>query len=192
LSQVPPSTAVGQISPDGQFRWDGTQWVPLPRGAREPTPWTRPQQLAAAGFFALSALYTLITSIVFINHDSMVRVMQAQGNLPAGTNIDQVVSIALFFALAFVVVIVIVWLVAALGSYLGWRWIFWVDLVLFAFGGLGALLNLGNIARPQTQQIPVWGLVVGELFDIASAALFVWLLIGVIRYGPWAMKRLGA
>jgi hypothetical protein len=26
-----PSAAIGQVSADGQFRWDGAQWVPIPR-----------------------------------------------------------------------------------------------------------------------------------------------------------------
>lgn len=188
---MPPSTAVGQVSPDGQFRWDGVQWVPIPRGAREPTPWTRPMQLATAGFFVLEAIYSLVTSVIFINHDAMVRVMQAQGSLPEGTNVDQVVSIALVFAWFFIILFLILWLVAALGSYLGWRWMFWVDLVLFGFGTIGALTNLGNFASPGRTEIPIWGIVISEVFGVASAALFVWLLIGVIRYGPWAMKRPG-
>src|SRR6267378_7388608 len=81
-----PSAAVGQVSADGQFRWDGQQWVPIPRGAREPTPWTRPMQLATAGFFAVQALLSILTSAVYINHDNMLRVMQAQGSLPQGTD----------------------------------------------------------------------------------------------------------
>jgi hypothetical protein len=32
---------------------------------------------------------------------------------------------------------------------------------------------------------------ISELFSIASLALFVWMLIGVIRFGPWAMKKPG-
>lgn len=191
LSQNPPTVAVGQVSPDGQFRWDGAQWVPIPRGARERTPWTRPMQLAAAAFFGLEAVYSLISSAIFINHDTMLRVMQSQGNLPPSTNVDQVVSIALFAAWAFIIVFVILWLIAALGSYLGWRWMFWVDLVLFGFGTIGALTNLGNFARPNATEVPLWGIAVSEVFGIASAALFVWLLIGIIRYGPWAMKRVG-
>ena len=73
LSQSPPpqNIAVGQVSPDGQFRWDGQQWVPIPRGAREPTSWTRPMQLAAAGLFAVDALFTLISSFFFINRDAL-------------------------------------------------------------------------------------------------------------------------
>lgn len=148
-------------------------------------------QLASAGLLAGSAIFSLITTFVFINHDSMLRVMQAQGSLPAGTNVDQVVSIALFVAYAVVILIVAAYLVAALGSYLGWRWMFWVVLVLFGFGTIGALTNLGNFGRPSMNEVPSWAIAVNEVFYVASAALFVWLLIGVITRGPWAMKKPG-
>lgn len=149
-------------------------------------------QMAAAAFFVIEAIYSLFTSLIFINHDSMVRVLQAQNNLPAGTDVNQIANLSLFFAWAFVVVFLILWLVAALGSYLGWRWMFWVDLVLFGFGGIGALTNLANLANPDRSQVPVWGLAISEVFGVVSAALFVWLLVGLITRGPWAMKRPGS
>ena len=192
MSQSPPSSiAVGQVSPDGQFRWDGVQWVPIPKGAREPTSWTRPTQLATAGFFAVTVIYTLASTALFINHDSMLRVMQAQGNLPEGTNVEQLVGFAVFAAWAFVVFLSALWAVAAVGSYLGWRWIFWADLVLLGFGAIGAILNLGNFANSSGTELPVWGLVISELLDLASAALLVWFIVGLVRSGPWAMKRPG-
>ena len=38
MDPVPSTQASGQISADGQFRWDGQQWVPLAAGYREPIP----------------------------------------------------------------------------------------------------------------------------------------------------------
>jgi hypothetical protein len=188
-----PSTAVGQISADGQFRWDGQQWVPIPLGEREPTPWTRPMQLAVAGFFVLETLFSILTSALFINHDSMQRVMQAQGtSIPAGTDLNTIISISIVLAWVVVAVLGVIDLVAALGSYLGWRWMFWVALVLLAFGAIGAVTNLNTFAHPQSSPVPTWGVAIGELLSIASLALFIWLLIGAIRFGPWAMKKPGA
>jgi hypothetical protein len=191
LSQS-PSTAVGQVSADGQFRWDGMQWVPIPRGVREPTAWTRPLQLATAGLFIAQAVYSAIVSVIFINPTSMRRVLEAQGtSVPQGTDIDTVVGVSVFFALAVVIGISILELVAAVGSYLGWRWMFWVALVLFGLSGIGALTNIPTLLRPETSPIPLWGAVFSELFAIASLGLFVWMLIAVIKFGPWAMKKPG-
>ena len=187
-----PSAAVGQVSADGQFRWDGQQWVPIPRGEREPTPWTRPMQLAVAAYFVVTTLFSVLTSALFINHDSMLRVMQAQGTqIPAGTSVDSIVSISIVFAWVVIAIIGVIELVAALGSYLGWRWMFWVVLVLCAFGAIGAVTNLGTFARPQSSPVPTWGVAISEVLSIVGLGLFIWLLIGAIRYGPWAMKKPG-
>ena len=187
------STAAGQVSADGQFRWDGAQWVPIPRGEREPTPWTRPMQLAAAGLFGFEAVYSVATSVLFINHDTMLRAMQAQGTqIPRGTDVDAIVNTGIAVAIGFVVFVAILELVAAAGSFLGWRWMFWAALVLFGLGGLGALTNLGTFARPDTSPIPVGAVAVSELLSLASLGLFVWMLAGLIKFGPWAMKKPGA
>jgi len=68
---------------------------------------------------------------------------------------------------------------------------FWVALVLFALGVIGGLTNLAYFARPETSPVPTWAVIVQELFSLLSAALFVWLLVAAIRFGPWAMKRPG-
>ena len=188
-----PSAAVGQVSADGQFRWDGQQWVPIPQGQREPTPWTRPMQLSVAAFFVLEAVFSIVTSAIFINHDSILRVMQAQGTqIPQGSDINTLISVSIFIAWAVVIVIAALELLGAVGSYLGWRWVFWVVLVLNGFGAIGAISNLRTFSNPSLSALPTWSIAISELFSIASAALFVWMLIGVIRYGPWAMKKPGA
>lgn len=185
-------SASGQISADGQFQWDGQQWVPLARNYRVPTPWTRPMQLAAAGLFAISALGSLISTFVFVNHDSMLRAVRAQGTqVPAGTDIDTIVNFAIGVTYAVVIFFVVLDIVAAVGSYLGWRWMFWAALVLFGFSGLGAFTGLSSLTNPDRSPVPAAGLIVSELFSVLSLAMFVWLLVGVIKFGPWAMKRPG-
>ncbi len=192
MSQAPGAPAVGQISADGQFRWDGQQWAPLPRGHREPTPWTRPMQLASAALFALSAAGTLVTTLVSVNHDTVVKALKAQGTqIPAGTDVDTVVNITIASIVGFAVFFAILYLVAAVGSYMGWRWIFWAAIVLFGLSGIGTFTNLASMARPETSPIPVAGLIVDEIFSVLSLAMAVWMLIAAIKFGPWAMKRPG-
>jgi len=185
-----PSAPAGQISSDGQFQWDGQQWVPIPPGTRVPTPWTRPMQLASAALFAFEAVYSVVTSLIFINKDTMLKAIQAQGTqIPSGTSVDTIINIAIFTTIAFVVFFAVLELVAAAGSYLGWRWVFWAALILFGLGGLGAFTNILTVFKPQTSPIPLPAVLVSELTSILSLAMFVWMLIGVIRFGPWAMKK---
>jgi len=188
-----PSAAAGQVSADGQFRWDGQQWVPIAPGSREATPWTRPMQLAAAGLFAVEAVYSVITTVLFVNHDSMLKALKAQGTqVTTDSNMDTVINIAIATTIGVVIFFAILELVGAAGSYLGWRWMFWVALVLFGLGGLGALTNLPVLFKPDTSPIPLPFELISELLSIASLAIFVWMLIGVIKFGPWAMKKPGA
>ena len=189
MSQDPSApAAAGQISADGQFRWDGEQWVPLAPGYREPTPWTRRMQLAAAALFALTAIYSVTSAFLFINHDSLMRSIKAQG-LPAGSDIETAVSIGIAFAYGFVIFFALLEVVAAIGSYLGWRWMFWAAMVLFGVGGIGAFTNLSTVRNPDTSPVPIAGVLIGEVFSLLSLAMFIWMLVGVIKYGPWAMKK---
>src|SRR5467141_381186 len=91
--------SVGQVSADGQFRWDGQQWVPIPPGHREPTAWTRPMQLAAAALLAVEAVYSVATTVIFTNHDAIKRALAAQGtqvppNMSEDTYINVVIATA--------------------------------------------------------------------------------------------------
>src|SRR5712692_42243 len=183
MDPVPASQSAGQISADGQFRWDGQQWVPLGAGHRVPTPWTRPMQLAAAGFFALSAITSLIITFGFVNHDSVLRAVHAQGaQIPASTDIDTIINatvgltygVAIFFAALDVV--------AAVGSFLAWRWIFWAVFVLCGLSTIGGLFNLRAFANVDQSPVPIVGLVVDELIALLAAGLFVWMVVGLVKY----------
>jgi hypothetical protein len=192
MDPVPASQSAGQISADGQFRWDGQQWVPLAANYRVATPWTRPMQLAAAGIFALSAISGLVMTFAFVNHDSVLRAVHAQGTqIPSSTDIDTIVNATVAFTYGVAVFFAVLDLVAAVGSYLAWRWMFWAVFVLCGLSTISALINLRSFANVDQSPVPVGGLVVSELIGILGAALFVWLLVGLVKFGPWAMKRPG-
>jgi uncharacterized membrane protein len=193
LSQTPTSQPVGQVSADGQFRWNGQEWVPIATGEREPTSWTRPMQLAAAALFVLEAVSSVLITLLFVNHDSVLRALQAQGTqVPQGTTVDTVVNFTIGITIGVACFFAVLELLGALGSFLGWRWMFWAALVLFGLGGLNAFTNLASILKPNTSPLPLGGLLVSELSAILSLAMFLWMLAGVIKFGPWAMRKPGA
>ncbi len=192
MDPVPSTQAAGQVSADGQFRWDGQQWVPLPANYREPTSWTRPMQLITAALFAISAISGVVITIAFVNHDSVLRTLHAQGTqIPVSTSIDTVVNITIGVTYGVAIFFSLLYLVAALGSYLGWRWMFWAALVLYGLSGITVFTNIGSFANPDRSPIPVTGVIISELFAVLGLAMFVWMLIAAIRYGPWAMKKPG-
>ncbi len=74
---------------------------------------------------------------------------------------------------------------------LGWRWVFWAAMVINGLSAIGALINLGSLRNPDRSPVPIGGLIVSEMLAVLSLALFVWMLVAVIMYGPWAMKKPG-
>jgi len=185
-----PAPAVGQVSADGQFKWDGAQWAPIAPGYREPTSWTRPMQLATAAIFVISALANTAMTFIFVNHDTTLKAILAQNQqYPAGTDIEDVVSTAILITYVAAAFFGLLYLFIAVGSYLRWRWMFWVALCAFGLGGLGAFTNLASLARPSQSAYPIAALVIDEIGGIISLGMFVWMLIAVIRRGPWAMRK---
>jgi hypothetical protein len=185
--------AVGEVSADGQFRWDGTQWVPIPRGEREPTSWTRPMQLASAALLATVAVITVASTVIFYTHDAVKATLEAaHTQIPQGATEDQVITYTIVGAVGFAVFVGLVELFGALSALLGWRWAFWYVLVLMGFGSLSALFGLVALSQSSASSpIPKGVQVVNELLAIGAVAIFVWMILGVARYGPWAMKRPG-
>jgi hypothetical protein len=150
-------------------------------------------QLAAASLLLVEAVISVVTTLLFVNHDNMLKALKAQGTQlsTSGSSVDTVINIAIAGTIAVVVFFAVCELVAAVGSYFGWRWIFWAALVVFAFGALDALAGVVTIVRPDTSPVPLPALLIRELLSILALAMFVWMLVGLIRFGPWAMKKPG-
>jgi hypothetical protein len=68
---------------------------------------------------------------------------------------------------------------------------FWAVFVLCGLSTIGGLINIRSFAKVDQSPVPVSGLVVDELIALLGAALFVWMVVGLVKYGPWAMKRPG-
>ena len=188
------SPQVDAVSPDGQFRWDGQQWVPLPTSYRVPTSWTGPMRLAVVAYFAVGIVYGLVVTILSV-------VPLVNGQVPAGVNVNEeqartALTFAAVFAVAFTVAISIFSAVLAVGALLGWRWAFWVTLVWLGLSSLNVVISLLSLfagaAAVARSPGGVWVPAISFVIALAALGLFIWMLVAAIRYGPWAMRRPGA
>jgi len=166
--------------------------MPIGKSERERTSWTRPMQLAVGVLFIAQAIFGIVFNALFLTHENVLRAIQAQGTtIPAGTDINTVVDFGIASAWVIAIVIAIIALVVAVGSYLGWRWMFWVAFVVLALDAIGAATNLGAVSRPSTSPLPQWAVSIDEVLSLAALGLFIWMLVGLIKFGPWALKKPG-
>jgi hypothetical protein len=205
------------LSPDGRFRWNGSAWVPTgqtfappgvqpQRPPRVPTSWTKPLQYAVAVWYGIQGLYSLSlpfwmgSPITQIMNQSIERQQQLNPAVspppPEFTSVmTSVINGALWagalfgFALALFVII---------GALNRWTWLYYVVLVLLGLGAISLPLNLVNaISGPAASStygfaLPTWTYVVSLVLALPGTALFVVMLIALVRRGPWGMTRAGA
>lgn len=207
---------VTTLSHDGRSRWNGSAWVPTGRASppvgyqpapgisRQPTSWTRPLQYAVAGWYALSALYTLTTPF-WLNGpmtqaiaQSIRRQEQLQPTaspLPPGFTdmMNSLMAVGLWVSAVIGVAISVVVIV---GAFKRWTWMYYVVLVLLGFSTISLPLNIINIfvgpslSAAQGFSLPSWTYWIAVVISIPAAALFVWMVIALIKRGPWAMTRI--
>jgi hypothetical protein len=206
---------VSTLSPDGRSRWNGTAWVPTGnafgapayqapgRSSREPTSWTRPLQLAVAGWYVLEGVYAL--SLPFWMSGPMASAMnqsiQRQQQLyptvsPPSVDFTNVMTSMvggiLWVSAVFGVAIAILAVIGALNR---WTWMFYAVLVLLGFGVISLPIDvvdaLGGSAISSASgfSLPAWTYWFALVAAIPSAALFAWMLIALIKRGPWAMRK---
>lgn len=207
-------TWASTLSPDGRFRWNGSAWEPTPAMAypapyypgrmqqREPTSWTQPLQIAVVARYAASALYGL--ALPFWMEGYMSAVMQrslqqqqqayppGQGPPPGFTDMmNSMVTVSIWFGAVIGLAIAIV---AILGAIKRWTWAYYVILVLLGFTLLGTVFNLinllaGGALTARQPQPPELIRVAGYIFGAIDTVLFLFMLVALVRRGPWAVKR---
>jgi hypothetical protein len=206
---------VSTLSADGRHRWNGTAWVPMEGQpyiaapsyamgtARQPTSWTRPLQYAVTAWYVWSAAYILSTPFWMggmmsqIMNQSFQRQEQLNPNVtpppPGFTDMmSNITSISLWFT---AVVYVAIFAVIVVGALKRWTWMFYVVLVLLGISALLLPADLvyvftgGRVVGFQGLTVPTTMYLVSFFTGIPGAALFVWMLIALIKRGPWAMKR---
>jgi hypothetical protein len=204
---------VSTLSPDGRFRWNGSAWVPVgamapaapyyqpPATPRVPTPWTKPMQYAVAAWYVVSGLFALSAPLWMSGPitDMMNRAIQRQTSLnpdvspPPPEFVSTMTAMMSGTLWVSALVGVAISTVVIIGALKRWTWMFYVVLVLLGLGVLGLPYNIVTVVRGSsilsTFSMPpgfIW-LSIGS--GIVGTALFVWMLIAVIRYGPWAMAK---
>ena len=206
---------VSTLSPDGRHRWNGTAWVPMGdqpyiaapayamSPARQPTSWTRPLQYAVAGWYVWSAIYALATPfwmggmMTQILNQSFQQQEQLNPNVtpppPGFTDMmSNFMSISLWITAA---IYCAVFAVIIFGALKRWTWIFYTVLVLLGLSALLLPIDLlyvfvgGRIGAFSGVTMPSSIYVLSFFTGIPGAALFAWMLIALIKRGPWAMRR---
>ncbi|MHB8587799.1 MAG: hypothetical protein ACYDA0_02975 [Candidatus Dormibacteraceae bacterium] len=206
---------VSTLSHDGRSRWNGTTWIstgaaygPVPsqqpgRILREPTSWTRPLQIAVAALYAVQGVYAL--TIPFWMSGPIAQAMnqsirRQQQLYPAATPppadftnaMTSLVGGALWVAAVFGVAIAVVAVIGALNR---WTWIYYVVLVFLGLGAISLPLNVVNavggsaITGASGFTMPSLTYWIGLGLAIPGTALFVWMLVALVKRGPWAMRK---
>jgi hypothetical protein len=79
------------------------------------------------------------------------------------------------------------------GALRRWTWMFYVVLVLLGLGTISLPYDVASALSRSSlinaYGFPSWWYWVSFATGIPFVALFVWMLIAVIRYGPWAMAK---
>jgi hypothetical protein len=87
----------------------------------------------------------------------------------------------------------VVCIVIIIGALNGWTWIFYVELVFLGLGTIGLPFNLiSTVSGSFAAKVYGADLLASWLtvaWGIPTAVLFVWMMVAVFRYGPWAMPR---
>jgi hypothetical protein len=181
---------VGQISTDGSFLWDGAAWTPLARNQREPTSWTQPLRRAVAAYLLLAAVLDIVTNAVVSSVSTLETALRSANPDLAADQVHSQATVAYAASWVFVVVVAAIYVAVAVGSLRGWRWAFWVSLVVLALRSIGVVTS-GLALTSSTARTPAWASAMDLALAVVALALLVWLIVAAARFGPWAMRRSG-
>lgn len=203
---------VSTLSPDGRFRWNGASWVPtstvpsqfVPQPTvREPTSWTRPLQYAVAAWYVLSTVFTLSTPFwlsSLMTQTIRASFEQQQARNPGAAppppgffdQFNTMMTVVLWIAVVFAIAIAVLFIVAAVKR---WIWAYYVVLVFLGFSVLSGPTNVLNLATRNSYSSlgftpPVALYVYGIVAWFPATALFVFMLVALVKRGPWGMRKI--
>jgi hypothetical protein len=160
---------------------DGPELSTAAGGRRGPTAWTRPLQLACAGFFAASAVQVVLTNALFETVPSIERVLRAQSPGLGDDQLRAAASLGYEAGWATAVIEALVLLALAVASLRGIRVAFWLAMAALALVSVGVLTNSLALANPAVQTQPPAAIAVGLLLSLAGLVLLAWSVVAALR-----------
>ena len=157
-------------------------------------------QYSVAAWYLLRAIYVVAIPFLVVGPmaDYFNQVLQRQAQLdpnaaPPPADLLNILNTFLIIGFAIAAAIgVAISVVAIIGALKRWTWVFYAVLVLLALETVSFPFALISAFTPSTLspiKLPVAGAAASVAFGLAAVALFVWMLIAIIRRGPWAMTR---
>ena len=182
----------GEVSSDGQFVWDGSQWNPITAFRWEPTETTRRMQLLAGGYLLAAGLLTALLTFFaepYVRQQTAKILTQSQQNQGLTQDqLKQIVDFSVNIGLGISVVIGLIYIAfGILTLFRPWAWLFYADLVILGLSGLGVVTGLFGLTRGNTGPL---GLAIPNLvLSAAALVLFIWMLTTRIQGGVWGARK---
>jgi hypothetical protein len=202
------------LSPDGRFRWDGSTWQPVTsmvltptglaaRPQRDATSWTKPLQYSVVGWYAWSIVFTLSEPfwmggmIGNIFNQTIQRQQQVNPEVtpPPSQFIDAMSNVMTFSLWGTAILYSAVFAVIIAGSWKRWAWMYYVVLVLLGLTSVLVPVQVLNafiapsVGAALGVSMPGWLYPVSIGTGLVAIGLFVWMLVALLKRGPWAMRR---
>ena len=173
---------------------------------RQATSWTRPLQYAVAGWYVLQGVYALSLPLWMSGPMAQVmsRSVQRQQQLsptakPPPADLINVMTSMMTVALWVAAVIgLAISVVAIVGALRRWTWSYYAVLVLLGLSAISLPVDIINALGGSTVAVasgfsmPSWTYWLGLAGAIPATALFVWMLVALVKRGPWGMTRVAS
>ncbi len=170
---------------------------------RQATSWTRPLQYAVAGWYVLQGVYALSLPLWMSGPmaQAMSQTVQRQQQLsptakPPPADLINVMTSMMTVALWVAAVIgLAISVVAIVGALRRWTWTYYAVLVLLGLSAISLPVDVINalggstVAAASGFSMPSWTYWLGLASAIPATALFVWMLVALVKRGPWGMTK---
>ncbi len=193
---------------------EGATYKTVPGAARQPTSWTRPIQIAIVAVYAVEILWAAGQAFWYV--PAMSKMMQAiatAGPVPgqgAPAPPTFLLAAPMYFGIGLTIVLAIGVIVLAVKR---WTWAFYAVLAIVSFhaltAGLASLvplslalfapngISMGDVppgGEPPVPRppdgFPTWMFAAPDVFfGMACIALLVWMMVALVKRGPWAMRK---